>query len=328
MSVVRVVALSGGVGGARLLRGLYRVLPPNSLAAIVNTGDDFDHLGLRICPDIDTALYTLGNLANSAQGWGRRDETWTFMRVLKELGGESWFGLGDGDLALHVERTRRLAGGDRLSAIVRDVARSFGIAADILPMSDDPVATRVLTDIGELAFQDYFVRLHCEPRLESLRFDGAEKAALLPEARAAFDVPRLEAIVIAPSNPYLSVDPILAIPGVREALKAAKVPVIAVTPLPGGQAVKGPTAKIMRELGVAATGRSVAEHYHGLIDGILLDERDRTIAPEFDIAVAFADTMMPTGEDSDRVAHAVLDFARQLRGKVDRPPAERLNSQR
>jgi LPPG:FO 2-phospho-L-lactate transferase len=312
LSNVRVVALSGGVGGAKLLRGFYRILPPDGLAAIVNTGDDFDHLGLRICPDIDTALYTLGGLANAAQGWGRRNETWTFMGVLKELGGESWFALGDGDLALHIARAHRLAGGETLSAIVGDFARSFGIAAQILPMSDDSIATRVVTDAGELAFQDYFVRLHCEPKLESLHFVGAGSAVLLPAARAALATSGLEAIVIAPSNPYLSIDPILTVPGMREALKAATVPVIAVTPVPGGRAVKGPTAKIMGELGIAVTGRSVAEHYRGLIDGILLDERDQSLAQDLDIPAEFTDTLMPDAEGSERVARAALQFARHL----------------
>jgi LPPG:FO 2-phospho-L-lactate transferase len=315
VSTLRVVALSGGVGGAKLLRGFYRVLPPDSLAAIVNTGDDFAHLGLRICPDVDTALYTLGDLANAAQGWGRRDETWTFMRVLKDLGGESWFALGDGDLALHVVRTLRLAQGENPSAIIGDFARNFGIAAQILPMSDDPVATRVVTDAGELAFQDYFVRLHCEPKLRSLHFAGADTATLLPAARAALSAPGLEAIVIAPSNPYLSIDPILAVPGMRDVLKAAAVPVIAVTPVPGGKAVKGPTAKIMGELGIAVTGRSVAEHYRGLIDGILLDESDRSVAHDLDIPVEFADTLMPDEAGSERVANAVLAFARRLGGQ-------------
>ena len=186
MSGVRVLALSGGVGGAKLLRGLYRILPADSLAAIVNTGDDFEHLGLHISPDIDTTLYTLAGLAHPEQGWGRRDETWTFMRALKELGGETWFALGDSDLALHVERTRRLAVGQKLSEVVEDFAQSFGIQAQIVPMSDDRVATRVATDEGELSFQDYFVRRHCEPVVQGLRFDGAGEARLPERARAAF----------------------------------------------------------------------------------------------------------------------------------------------
>jgi len=169
MSASRILALSGGIGGAKLALGLYRVLPPDALTVIVNTGDDFEHLGLTICPDVDTTLYTLAGLANAELGWGRRDETWTFMQTLGVLGGETWFRLGDGDLALHVERTRRLAGGELLSAIIADVARRFGITAEITPMSDDPVRTRVVTAEGELSFQDYFVRRRCEPHLKSLR---------------------------------------------------------------------------------------------------------------------------------------------------------------
>ncbi len=306
------LVLSGGVGGAKLLRGLYRVLPPETLAALVNTGDDFTHLGLHISPDIDTALYTLANLANPEQGWGRRDETWTFMRVLKELGGEDWFRLGDGDLALHVERTRRLAAGERLTAVTAQVAARFGIRAHILPMSDDPVATRVVTDQGELAFQDYFVRLRCAPAVRELRFDGAASARLSDAARAAFASPALEAIVIAPSNPWLSIDPLLAIPELRDAIETARVPVVAVTPIIGGKAVKGPTAKIMAELGLSVTATAVADHYGDLIDGFVLDERDAALAAEFDVPVGLADTLMTSPQDCERIARAALEFGQRL----------------
>ncbi len=312
MSGVRVLALSGGVGGAKLLRGLYRILPADSLAAIVNTGDDFEHLGLHISPDIDTTLYTLAGLAHPEQGWGRRDETWTFMRALKELGGETWFALGDGDLALHVERTRRLELGQKLSAIVEDFARSFGIQAQIVPMSDDRVATRVATDEGELSFQDYFVRRHWEPAVRGLRFEGAGEARLPERARGAFASPNLEAIVIAPSNPWLSIDPLLAIPELRDALLSAKCPVIAVTPIIAGNAVKGPTARIMAELGIDPSALSVAKHYGDLIDGFVLDMDDREHANRFDLPVEVADTLMSMPEDCERVAHDTLNFANQL----------------
>jgi LPPG:FO 2-phospho-L-lactate transferase len=316
VSDVRVLALSGGVGGAKLLRGLYAILPADSLASIVNTGDDFEHLGLHISPDIDTALYTLAGLAHPGQGWGRRDETWTFMCALKELGGETWFGLGDADLALHVERTRRLAGGERLSGIIAHFARSFGIRAQILPMSDDSVATHVMTDEGQLAFQDYFVRLCCAPAVRGLRFVGADTAKLSEGARAAFAAPGLEAILIAPSNPWLSIDPLLAIPGLRRALENAKCPRIAVTPIIGGKAVKGPTAKIMTELGIPVSPLAVAEHYRGLIDGFILDESDRDMADRFDIPIELADTLMKTPQDCDRVAHAALALARRLASRT------------
>lgn len=312
MTATRVVALSGGVGGAKLLRGLARVLPPDTLAAIVNTGDDFEHLGLHISPDVDTALYTLGGLAHCEQGWGRRDETWSFMGALEELGGETWFRLGDRDLALHVERTRRLKAGEPLTAIVADFARAFGIRAQIVPMSDEPIATRVVTDEGELAFQDYFVRLRCAPAVQAIRFEGAEAARPSRAACAAFASPDLEAVLIAPSNPWLSIDPLLAIAGLRSALENARCPVVAVTPILAGKAVKGPTAKIMGELAIAVSPLSVAEHYRGLIDGFVADSRDAILAAGFGLPVEFADTLMTTPEDCDRVARAALALAGRL----------------
>jgi len=302
---VRVVALSGGVGGAKLLRGLYRVLPPGTLAALINTGDDFEHLGLHISPDIDTALYTLAGLAHPEQGWGRRDETWNFMAALESVGGDTWFRLGDADLALHVERTRRLRGGETLTSVTRHFAQSLGIAGEIMPMSNDRVATRIVTDEGELAFQDYFVRRRCAPRVKELRFAGAETAPLSDAVRAAFASPELEAIVIAPSNPWLSIDPLLAIPELRDALRSATVPVVAVTPIIAGKAVKGPTAKIMEELGIEISPVSVAEHYGDLLDGFVLDSRDAALAERFAMPVEIIDTLMATPEVSDRVARTV-----------------------
>jgi LPPG:FO 2-phospho-L-lactate transferase len=308
-----VVALSGGIGGAKLALGLYRVLPADTLTVVVNTGDDFEHLGLTVCADLDTTLYTLSGLANTELGWGRRDETWTFMQVLESLGGESWFRLGDGDLALHVERTRRLKSGEPLSEIVADIAQRLGISAQVVPMSDAPVRTRVATAAGELAFQDYFVRRRCEPRVTAIRFEGAAAARPCTRALTALASDALESIVICPSNPYLSVDPILAVPGYREALQAARVPVIAVTPLVGGAAIKGPTAKIMAELGVPRSALAVAHHYQGLIDGFVLDERDAALAAQFDLPVHIADTLMQSLPDRERVAREVLAFAAALR---------------
>jgi len=319
VTAVRVVVLSGGVGGAKLLSGLYRVLPPGTLAALVNTGDDFEHLGLHISPDIDTALYTLAGLAHPEQGWGRRDETWNFMEALERVGSETWFCLGDADLALHVERTRRLRAGETLTSVTRHFAQSFGITAEILPMSDDPVATRVVTDEGELVFQDYFVRRRCAPRIRALRFEGATSAHLSDAARAALASPEIEAIVIAPSNPWLSIDPLLAIPELREALRSATVPVVAVTPIIAGKAVKGPTAKIMEELGIEISPLSVAEHYGDLVDGFVLDSRDVALADRFAIPVEIIDTLMATSEASCRVAQTTRDLAaRVARGPLDR----------
>jgi LPPG:FO 2-phospho-L-lactate transferase len=313
VSASSVVALCGGVGGAKLALGLYRVLPHGSLTLIVNTGDDFDHLGLRICPDLDTALYTLAELANPELGWGRRDETWTFMKTLADLGGETWFRLGDADLALHVERTRRLKAGEPLSRIVADVAQRFGIHAAIVPMTDEAVRTRVHTREGVLAFQEYFVRRRSEPVVTALEFAGAAEARIAPEALAALNAPQLAAIILCPSNPYLSVDPILALPGMRAALSAAPAPVIAVTPLVAGKAIKGPTAKIMRELNVPLSSVAIAQHYAGFMDGFVLDRADATLAPDFSCSLLVADTLMVTIQDRERLAHQVLQFAATLR---------------
>jgi LPPG:FO 2-phospho-L-lactate transferase len=246
----RIIALSGGVGGAKLALGLSRVLPPGDLTVVANTGDDFEHLGLSISPDIDTLLYTLAGLDNPATGWGRRDESWNFMAALEALGGETWFRLGDRDLATHIERTRRLRAGESLSQITDDFRRRFGIAARILPMSDDPVRTRVKTKDGWLDFQPYFVRHRCEPVITAIEFAGAADARPQPELLAALADPALSAVIICPSNPFISIEPILALRGVRAALRDCAAPVVAVSPIIGGHAVKGPTAKMMQELGL------------------------------------------------------------------------------
>jgi LPPG:FO 2-phospho-L-lactate transferase len=292
------------------------MLAPDQLTLIVNTGDDFEHLGLTVCPDVDTALYTLGGLANPDLGWGRRDETWNFMQALETLGGETWFQLGDRDLALHVERTRRLARGESLSKIVADVAGRFGIAARVIPASDDKVRTRVVTEEGELAFQDYFVRRCCEPRVLSLRFEGALSARPAAGALSALAGSSIEAIVICPSNPYLSVDPILAIPGLRQALRASGAPIVAVTPIVAGKAIKGPAAKIMQEMGTSPTVVTVARHYEGLIDAMVLDTQDAGLAGSCPCPVHVTDTVMTNLADRERLARAVLGFATTLRPTV------------
>lgn len=307
----RVVVLTGGVGGAKLVLGLCHALDPALVTAIVNSGDDFRHLGLAVSPDIDTLLYTLSEQANAAQGWGREGESWSFMAALGSLGGPQWFQLGDGDLALHVLRTAQLAEGQPLSAITAAFAAAWGIAAHILPMSDNPVATELETDEGLLSFQRYFVARRCEPVVRSIAFTGAGAARPAPGVLEAIGDPATRAILIAPSNPFLSVDPILAVPGIREALAAASAPVIAVSPLVGGKAVKGPTAKLMTELGIALDSAAIARHYAGVIDGLLVDERDPPGDPG--IASARADTLMTTLDDRVRVARAALALADQLR---------------
>jgi LPPG:FO 2-phospho-L-lactate transferase len=307
-----VVAICGGIGGAKLALGLYRHLGPNSLTLVVNTGDDFEHLGLQISPDLDTVLYTLTDRINPDTGWGRAGETWNFMAALVEIGGETWFQLGDKDLALHVERTRRLHAGEPLSRITADISACFGLKARILPMSDDPLRTIVHTPDGPLSFQNYFVRERCEPSVTGIVFDGAEDARAQPEVLRALSDPSLQAVVICPSNPYLSLDPILAVPGFRAALAACPAPVVAVSPLVGGRAIKGPTAKIMAEMGIDATAQSIRAHYGDLLDGFVLDVEDAASAGSFDLPTLVAQTVMRTLEDRERLAQAVLEFARDV----------------
>jgi len=308
----RIVVLTGGVGGAKLVLGLMQVCPPQDITAIVNTADDFRHLGLAISPDIDTLLYTLSGKANAAQGWGREGETWSFMDALKSLGGEDWFLLGDGDMALHVLRSHMLASGETLSRVTAHFAAAWSLSLKILPMSDDSVATHVSTDAGDLPFQRYFVEQRCAPAVQAIRFEGAERARPAPGVIEAINDPETRAILIAPSNPWLSVDPILAVPGISEALAAASAPVVAVSPIVGGQAVKGPTAKLMGELGLAVTNRAIAAHYDGIIDGLLVDVRDG--GEGLDIPHAITDTLMKTLDDRAKVAQAALDLAARIAG--------------
>ena len=317
-----VLALCGGIGGAKLALGLYRHLAPGALSVAVNTGDDFEHLGLHISPDIDTVLYTLSGTDNPDTGWGRADETWTFMAALEALGGETWFRLGDGDLALHVERTRRLGAGESLSEVCAAFARRFGLDARILPMTGDPLRTVVHTPDGPLPFQHYFVRKRCEPRVTGVTFAGAEAARPNPEILRALADPALGAVVICPSNPYLSIDPILAVPGMRIALGACPAPVVAVSPVVGGRAVKGPTAKIMAELGVPVTNAAIAAHYEGLIDGLVLDRADRAEAAEIAVPALVTETVMTSLEDRIALAAAALGFAAELDGRRDAPTRE------
>lgn len=307
----RTVVLTGGVGGAKLVLGLQQVVEPSSITAIVNTGDDFRHLGLWVSPDIDTLLYTLSGQANAAQGWGREGESWAFMDALRRLGGEDWFALGDGDLALHVLRSARLAAGDTLTAITADFASTWGIGPRVLPMSDQPVSTHLETDQGDLAFQTYFVERRCLPVVRRIGFQGAVGARPGPEVIAAILAEDVQAILIAPSNPYLSIDPILAVPGIRDALCSARAPVVVVSPIVGGNAVKGPTAKLMRELGSAVSPAAVLAHYGDLVDAMLVDERDAVL--ELGVPFDICDTLMHTLADRARVARAALALADRLR---------------
>lgn len=307
---MKVTVLTGGVGGAKLVLGLLRILPAANVTAIVNTGDDFRHLGLHVSPDIDTLLYTLSGKANREQGWGREDESWSFLDTLRDLGGPDWFQLGDRDVALHVLRTARLAAGEQLDAITADLAVRFGIAATILPMANTRVATQLETDEGLLDFQHYFVARRCVPRVSRIRFDGAEAARPAPGVLEA--IAGADAVVVAPSNPFLSIDPLLAVPGIRSALAVTKAPVVAVSPIIGGKAVKGPTAKLMDELGIRLANASIAAHYGDFINGLVIDQGDD--AP-LGITIARTDTLMRDDDDKARVAQVALDLAASIAGR-------------
>lgn len=309
-----VVALCGGIGGAKLALGLYTELAAGELTIIGNTGDDFTHLGLAISPDLDTVCYTLSGLADQTRGWGRGDESWNFMEAMRQLGGPDWFNLGDRDLALHALRTEALRQGQSLTEVTAGVVRQFGITATLLPMSDDPVRTMIATPGGWLAFQEYFVRERCAPPVVGVHYDGAAAARANTAALAALADPAVEAIVICPSNPVLSIDPILAVPGMRAALAKAPAPVVAVSPLIGGAAVKGPTAEIMREMGLGVGGSSVCAHYGDLLDGFVLDEADAQEHGKLPVPTAVTRTLMTTLDDRVSLARFTLDFASALRG--------------
>ncbi len=309
-SALKILALTGGVGGAKLAFGLSKLLPPEQLAFIANTGDDFEHLGLTICPDLDTLTYTLAETANPETGWGRQDETWNFMAALEQLGGETWFSLGDRDLALHHQRAELLASGASLSEATHALRRAFDIKHTIWPMTDMPVRTIVATPEEDLAFQHYFVRDRCKPTVTGFRFDGI--AAAQPVADALNWLEEVDAIVICPSNPFVSVDPILSIPDFRERLRAARAPVIAVSPIIGGKALKGPAAKMMKELGVPVTSAAVAAHYGDLLDGFVLDNTDAQAASEVACATVVTNSVMVTLEDRIQLAERTLAFAAEL----------------
>lgn len=317
-----IIALAGGVGGAKLVDGFARVLARGDLTAVVNTGDDFEHLGWHICPDLDTVTYTLAGVANPHTGWGIADETWHFMEALERLGGPTWFRLGDRDLATHVHRTQMLRAGETLSAVTRSLCGAYGVATHVVPMCDDPVRTIVETIDGDLPFQEYFVRRRCEPVVRGVRHAGAAQARPAPRFLEALRDPRLRAIVICPSNPYLSIGPLLALPGIRTALQDATVPVIAVSPIVGGRAIKGPAAKIMHELGREASALEVARHYCPLLDAFVLDSVDAAAAgavAALDIEPLVTDTIMTGEARRAQFAEDILAFvAARTRAQASR----------
>ena len=302
-----IVAFAGGVGGAKLAQGLAHILSPDELTIIVNTGDDFEHLGLYICPDLDTVCYTLAGLANPETGWGRMNETWGTIENVERLGGPAWFRLGDQDIATHLERTRRLREGQSLSQITKDFCSSWGIQHTVLPMSDKPVRTMVDTDEGELAFQEYFVHRHCEPIVKGFRFDGVEGAEPVPGAKEALD--KADAIIVCPSNPWVSVDPILKV------IRKIDKPVVAVSPIIGGKTVKGPAAKMFNELGIEPSALAVAEHYRNILTGFVLDNADSYLEDDvkkLDVQTLVTDTLMNHLTDRTRLAKDVLHFIGSL----------------
>jgi LPPG:FO 2-phospho-L-lactate transferase len=311
---LNVVALAGGVGGAKLAWGLAQILPPEHLALIVNTADDFEHLGLHISPDLDTVMYTLAGLANPKTGWGVRDESWGMMEMLGLYEGPTWFRLGDRDLATHLVRSGWLREGYPLTWITRELCKLLGVRHSILPMSDDPVRTVVYTDAGPLPFQDYFVRRRWEPVVESIQFEGAETARVTQDV--VLSLREGDLIILCPSNPLVSLDPILAVPALRRIIAASPAPKLAVTPIVGGQALKGPAAKMMRELGLEVSPVGVARHYEELLAGFVLDQIDEqhkmTIAFELGIRTLVTDTVMKADQDRVRLAREVLGFAAQL----------------
>ncbi len=305
-----VVALSGGVGGAKLVTGLANILPPGELVVVANTGDDFQHLGLHIAPDIDSVFYALAGWNDAERGWGRAGETWNCMRALGEIGAETWFNLGDQDLAMHLERTRRLNAGETLSQVTAALCKTAGIATRVLPMSDAPVPTVVHTaDHGDLAFQHYFVRERCQPVVTGFTHRGAEQAEMPAPLRQMRNV---TAVVVCPSNPFISIAPILAVPRMREWLKGLGAPVVAVSPLIGGQAVKGPTAKMFAELGLNRTNTGLVAHYDGLLNGLVLDESDAADTGGLDLATAVTGTLMQNAHDRRRVAETALQLAQRI----------------
>ncbi|MGD2161819.1 MAG: 2-phospho-L-lactate transferase [Anaerolineales bacterium] len=308
---MKLVVLAGGVGGAKMAHGFDQVLPAGALTVVVNTADDFEHLGLKISPDVDTVTYTLAGLADPVKGWGRADETWNCLETLKDLGGPTWFQLGDRDLALHLERTRRLARGEPLSSITADICNSLGVHSNVLPMSDDRVSTMVQTAEGELAFQTYFVALRCEPEVQGFRFEGIESAK--PASGVMDALSQADLIVFCPSNPWVSIDPILAVEGISKLVKQKTV--LAVSPIIGGRALKGPAARMFQQLGFEASAASVARHYQEYLDGFVLDKTDLELESEvhgLGAQVCVTHTVMHDVEDRKKLAESILEFALNL----------------
>jgi len=305
---MKIVAMAGGVGGAKLADGLAQCLAPQDLAIIVNTGDDFEHFGLSISPDLDTVCYTLGNLANSITGWGREVETWNTLNEIHQLGGPMWFNIGDRDLATHLERTRRLQSGQLLSEITAQFCEHWQIKVPIFPMSDTPIHTFIHCKDGRrLPFQEYFVKYHFEPEVQSIEFENIEHAVVPEGALRAID--KADFIIFCPSNPFVSIDPIITIKDIHERIKGKRI--AAVSPIIGGKAIKGPAAKIFKELGKEASSFEVALHYKDKIEFFFLDEQDAdqiAIIEGWGIICKAFDVLMPNKIERKRLACQILNF--------------------
>ncbi len=312
MSLRKILALSGGVGGAKLALGLSKILAPEQLSIVANTADDFEHLGLPISPDLDTVMYTLAGINNQKQGWGLAGESWQAMEMLRTYAAPDWFQLGDKDIATHLSRRQMLAEGKRLSEVTAHLCRQLGVEHALLPMSDDPVRTWVDTEQGELPFQTYFVRERCHPAVRGFRFAGIDTARPQAGFMARLADPGLGAIVICPSNPFVSVGPILGLAGVRAAMKNSVASVIAVSPIVAGVAIKGPAAKMMREMKVPISAVGVARYYGDLLDGFVIDVADADQAASIErmgIRVLVVPTVMKSLQDRIDLAQAVVGFS-------------------
>ena len=302
-----VLAIAGGVGGAKLVVGLAHTLSPQELTVVVNTGDDETFYGLHVSPDLDSVMYALAGLSDAERGWGLAGESWRTLEALGRLGVDTWFGLGDLDMATHIRRTEMLREGHTLSDVTRELCGALGVDANVVPMSDDPIRTIAVTDKGDLAFQDYFVKRHCEPRISAVHFQGADEANPAPAFATALD--GFEALVLCPSNPLVSVGPVLAVPGVFSAIERFIGPRIAVSPIVGGQALRGPAAKMLGELGEKVSCVGVAHRYVGICDVLLIDRVDAAHAEEITalgIRPYITDIVMNTDNDKTRLAEEVV----------------------
>jgi LPPG:FO 2-phospho-L-lactate transferase len=307
MTDLKIIALAGGVGGARLADGLAQVVQPDDLTVIVNTADDFTHLGLKISPDLDTVCYTLAGMANPETGWGRINETWNVFESLKKMGMPDWFQLGDSDLATHLIRSTRLNEGLTISQITLDFCKRWGVQVKVFPMSDDIIQTWVYTNKGDLEFQEYFVHQQCEPIVKGFTYEGAEKSKPAPGVLEAIE--KCDVVVICPSNPWVSIDPILSIPNIKQVLENHLV--IAVSPIIGGKTIKGPAAKMFAELGILPSALAVAQHYENLIHSIVIDNSDNALITDINdlgIRTCVTDIFMRDHLDRGRLAHGIIDY--------------------